>query len=308
MSGFLSPRSTMNPIAIDNLDDQRLVPFRNLRAGTRPEDPRQHSPENTTAALPTASLPTASLPTGAPFVVEGRWLVERLIQSEYEITCVVIEQGRERGILDQLHDGVPVFTLTRQLVGQLVGFDFHRGVLAAAKRPMIRRIDELTANAFDENLPRLALAAMQISDKENLGSMLRSAAALGVNRIVLGPGTVDPFARRVTRVSMGAVFKQTFFQMKDPIAELRQIESHGFTTVAASLGSDSHPIHELTWPGDGPAVLLMGNEAHGLPDAWQEAATYRVNIPMRQSTDSLNVAVASAILMYELTNRINTSR
>ncbi|TWU06460.1 TrmH family RNA methyltransferase [Stieleria varia] len=266
-------------IPIERPDDPRLQPFRDL----------QHRGRNGEIAA-----------TDQLFVVEGKFLTERLIRSDHELHSIVIETGRELDALKDVPDSVPVFQIPSKAIRELVGFDFHRGVLASGIRKPFHSIDELHLPDSDSSEVRLLLAAIGISDKENLGSMLRTAAALGVNEIILGPGTVDPYSRRVMRVSMGTALVHRFYELSEPEGSLQSLIGRGFRVVASTLDSDAASIQ--TWrPDDRPVVLMVGNEANGLPDRWQQSASDRVRIPMKQSTDSLNVAVAAAILMHTCT-------
>lgn len=267
----------MQIIPIASHTDSRLGAYRNLR--------RRH--------------PSGGRENESDIVVEGAILVERLISSSFEVLSVAIDSRRDTRPIQGLAESIPVYELESREISQLLGFDFHRGLLAVARRKPFRSIDELTPKSFELSLPRVALAAFQINDMENMGSMMRSAAALGINQIVLGPGTVDPYSRRAMRVSMGAAMSHTFYQMDDPDAELPMLAEKGFRTIASTLAEDSVGIHRMQHD-ERPCLLIMGNEANGLPPQWQDLASDRVCVPMRQSIDSLNVAVASAILMHRL--------
>jgi tRNA G18 (ribose-2'-O)-methylase SpoU len=269
------------------MNDPRLDVYRNLRR--RPPGRGDHADN---------------------FIVEGRWLVERLIRSDYEIESVVVQRGADRGVLDQATTTFPVMELPAAEIRELVGFDFHRGWLAAAKRKPIVGVDQLQPDAC-------SLALLQITDMENVGSMLRSAAAFGIRQVLLDDGSVDPYSRRAMRVSMGAALSMRFLRLADPAAELSRLGLRGFNTIAATLSTDSATIDEAA--GAEKHVLVMGNEADGLAEEIQNVCRQRVRIPMpavcgdserdgkqierggEQAVDSLNVAVAAAILMYELT-------
>lgn len=262
----------MNIQQISDLSDPILLPFRDLP---------HRSDEN-------------------QFVVESVRLVERLIQSTYRVTSVVMDAGRTLECLKDLDEDIPVIQLSRDQIRELVGFRFHRGVLASAQRQPLPPIAELNANSFPPAAPKIAIGAFQITDKENLGSLMRTASAFGVKKFVLSDDTVDPFSRRVTRVSMGTVFQHQLFQMDHSENQIKELANSGFRIVATSLAKDSTAISEFN-PDDRPVLLMVGNESDGLPKKLQQIANDRIRIPMDRGTDSLNVAVAAAILMYELT-------
>ena len=222
-----------------------------------------------------------------------------LIDSDYEVESLLVEEGNGAEFARRVPDDVPVYSLPPEAIRAVVGYDFHRGVLACGRR----RFPQPLAAFADRSRAarRLAVAPVCVTEPANVGSMLRSAAAFGIENVLLGPGTHDPLARRVLRVSMAAVFKQRFYDLADPAEGLRALsDRHGMRTVAATLDEDASPVDAFV-PDDRNVVLVLGNEARGLPPEVQRAVTDRVRIPMRLGTDSLNVAVASAILMYELT-------
>ena len=257
-----------NIIPIDYVHDQRLAPYRDLRSGAAVAD--------------------------GSFVVEGRWLLERLIDSSYPIESILAEAGNEADYAERISPA-PVYALPREAIKQLVGFDFHRGVLGCARRRAYSELEDLEIPSAKS---RLALAMIDVQDQENAGSLLRSAAALGVNQILLGPKTVDPFRRRVIRVSMGGVLFHRFYRMREPEVELPDLRGRGFRTLASTL-QQATDLGDFQ-PDDRPLILMVGNEADGLNRRIQKLATDRIRIPMHEESDSLNVAVAAAIMIYAL--------
>ncbi len=263
--------ASQNVIRIDNADDPRLSRYRDLRN----RDPSDK---------------------GGTFIAEGRLIVDRLIASEYSIDSLLLEDGKANSYATQLASEVPIYCLPREMMELLVGFDFHRGVMACGRRQPYREVRSLSTLV---GAPHVALALLGIDDQENMGSILRSAAALGVNQILLGPKTIDPFRRRVIRVSMANVLMHRFYRLRDPVAELRMLRQAGFRTVAATLDEATDLDQFLR--DDRPTVLMVGNEARGIDPEVQRIASDRVRIPMQMDADSLNVAVAAAIMMYEFT-------
>ena len=262
-----------NVISVDDIDDPRLaayVDLRHAKAGQR----------------------------RATFIAEGRLVVRRLIASRYAVASILVQRGNEAEFAAEVQGDVPIYSLSPSAIRDLLGFDFHRGVMACGVRQPAISMDDFVADAAGN----IILAALGISEAENLGSMLRSAAAFGVDQVLLGPRTIDPFARRTIRVSMATALKHHFYDLSDPAAQLEALARGGVRTVATTLDQDATPLNRFR-RDDRPTVLMLGNEAAGLDVSVQAAATDRVRIPMQLGTDSLNVAVAAAVFLYELTQR-----
>ncbi len=132
--------------------------------------------------------------------------------------------------------------------------------------------------------------------------MLRTSAALGIEKVLIGPLTADPYSRRTVRVSMGAVLKQRLYALKEPLAELSRLQSTGqVRTVVTTLSPEATPLDQFV-TDDRAIILVMGGEAEGIDSAIEAMASDRVTIPMQLGTDSLNVSVAAAIFLYQLTS------
>lgn len=237
------------------------------------------------------------------FVVEGRWCVRRLIESDQTILSVVAERGKEREWAGLLAADIPLYSLPPDQIRRLVGFDFHRGVLACGRRPVFKQVTELR---FRSGAPPVALAALGVSEYENLGSMIRTATALGVEHVMVDSQTVDPWYRRSIRVSMATIFQQHLYRLDQPLQQISALaDSQNLRTVVTTLAGDATPLHELRTDERG-IILIVGNEATGVDYRIQNVATDRVTIPM-WGTDSLNVSVAAAICMYQLVDRHRAS-
>lgn len=267
-------------------DDPRLDPFRNL----------QNHPAHSA--------------TNPCFIAEGKWCVERLIDSHLPVQSIVVQQGQVAEVTSWLNastrregvgtDDVILYVLSKLEIRKLVGFDFHRGVIACGRRPDTLGVADLIKLS---SKPPVVLAAMGISDRENLGSMIRSATAMGIDHVMVDSRTIDPFARRVIRTSMATIFQQTVYVTQSAESDLASLVSHGgFRTVATTLHLDATLIDQFEIDSR-PIVLMMGNEADGLSKPLQDTATDRVTLPMSGGTDSLNVSVATAIFIYEI-NRL----
>jgi tRNA G18 (ribose-2'-O)-methylase SpoU len=227
------------------------------------------------------------------FIAEGPLLVERLLESPYGIQSVLVEKKYLERFADRVPVDIPLLTVESELVEQLVGFNFHRGVLACGIR---REIVELPADVSVQDNRETWLGLFGVQDPENLGGMLRTAAGLGIRRILLGPGNCDPLSRRALRVSMGNVLQLEMFRANDVARSLNILKSRGAECVATSLGDRSQPLEKTCRRG--PVLLMMGNERHGLPDQVLELADRCVRVDMELGTDSLNVGVAAGITMH----------
>ncbi|MGB7324956.1 MAG: RNA methyltransferase [Rubripirellula sp.] len=241
------------------------------------------------------------------FVVEGGWCVQKLARSNFRTRSVVVEQGRHEQVAGEFHDDVPIFVLSPDQIRHLVGFDFHRGILAEGIRPPVQSIVQLAMDPSwsDSARREISLAVFGVSLADNLGSMIRTATALGINRLVTGPRTADPFSRRSVRVSMGTVFGQSIYQSDRPVDEIpAMIRESNVRVVATTLNPDAMPLDQFAsgqMESDRrPMMLIVGSEPDGLGQDIESVATDLVTIPMHLNTDSLNVSVAAAIFMYEM--------
>jgi len=266
----------MNIIPLSDPLDPRLAPYRDLKR----EDVRRR---------------------GQWFIAEGRLVVQRLLASDYETVSILAEPKRVDWIASLVKPETPILVVSAELIQELVGFNFHRGLLACGRRIAF----ESSLRLLQTPQPsRIALAAVALNDLENLGSLIRTAAAFGIDRMVLNHQSVDPLCRRVLRVSMGAALKMHFFDWESPGQWLQENERRGvWFSIATTLSDDSIPMGAVTQHRDfasRPKLIVMGNEGDGLPESIQAACTVRAQIPMATGIDSLNVSVAGAIAIYEL--------
>lgn len=271
---------------LDSPTDPRLAPYANL-----------HAKASRVANAIDEATPTKLSLQAEYFVVEGRWCVDRLLQSDHHVESLLVQEGKDLGsITKSLSPETPVYTLPADRIRELVGFDFHRGMMACGIRP--RPMDaERSIKPIER--AKLALAVLGVTEHENLGSILRSASALGIQNVLIGAGTIDPYARRTIRVSMGTVFGLTLYRLDRPRDQLLSLRKAGIRTLVTTLATEATPLSEFQASRE-PAVLIVGNEAFGVAPEIQSLATDRVTIPMKLGTDSLNVSVAAAICMYEL--------
>lgn len=230
------------------------------------------------------------------FIAEGPYVVERLLESSLAVRSLLFLKGQESRFSHLLPASTPVYTVDRRLGKQIAGYDFHRGVLAHGDVPPMLDCDALRARQ-----PKVTLGLIGVGDPENVGSLLRSAAALGVRDILMDPTTIPPFVRRVIRVSMASVFQHRFYRLDEPLAQIASLQASRFCCAATILTAGAIEINRLHEQVSGvPVVLLLGNEGDGLPENVQKQCRIRTTLPMARSIDSLNVGVAGAIFLYEL--------
>lgn len=210
-------------------------------------------------------------------------------------------EGDARSIIARCPDDMPVYTGSRELLAQLTGYTLTRGVLCAMRRPMPLPPEDVCRDAHR------VVVLHGVCDTTNIGAIFRSAAALGIDAVLLTRDACDPLNRRAVRVSMGSVFlvPWTWLDAEDgtPAGTVRKLQEMGFTTAAMALRHDNVSIGDERLKATDRLALIMGTEGDGLPEAVIDAADLVVKIPMHHGVDSLNVATAAAIAFWELAKR-----
>ncbi len=231
------------------------------------------------------------------FVAEGLLLTERLLNSRFETVSVFASDCLVSQVEPLVPPEVPFYTASEQLLQQIVGFPFHRGVLALGRRGVPLSLDELLGSIGTG--PEIGLLVCpHVNQSENLGLIFRTAAALGIDGIVLGTASADPFSRRCLRLSMGGSLRVPFVVASDPKHELEHLKNEwGFELVATVLDQQAERLRGASWHPR--TALLLGNEFEGLPAELLALCDRRRTIPMQPGTDSLNVGVAAGIFVYE---------
>ena len=230
---------------------------------------------------------------GERFVVEGELLAERLLASGLRLESVLVEERLADIWAARVPAEVPLLVIPHAAVRELIGFRFHRGVLACGFRPPSAELRPLLSAADAATW----VVCVGVQDPENLGGILRSSAAFGVSAVVLGEACADPFSRRVARTSMGANFHLPLIESGDLAADLLVMrDAFGIELVATVLAEDAEPL-ERSRPARRTA-LLFGSEGFGLPPSWLALCSRCVTIPMPPNVDSLNVNVAAGIFLY----------
>ena len=236
------------------------------------------------------------LPSGKGLVIaEGVLVVQRMLASRFTPHAFL---GTDRRLTELSADlagvSVPFFRATPEVMAEIVGFHLNRGVLAAARRPAELGIAEVLAGA------RTVAVLEGVNDHENLGSIFRNAAGLGVDAVVFGAGCADPLYRRAVRVSMGHALLVPFARADSWPADLYRLRDNGFRLLAMTPGPQARTLSEVIDElSDEKVAVLVGAEGPGLTESALRAADARVRVPMSRGTDSLNVATAAALAFYE---------
>jgi tRNA G18 (ribose-2'-O)-methylase SpoU len=223
------------------------------------------------------------------FIAESPLVVRRLLVSDRHVRSVLVTPERY-DLLADVVEGRPdvrVYVAPEDVLRRVVGFRLHRGVVAAADRWPLPPAREVLRGA------RRVAVLQQVNDHENLGVLFRSAAALGIDAVLLDDQCSDPLYRRCVRVSIGHVLALPWTR----VATLDDVAASGFTSYALTPDPAAASITSVRWAER--AALLLGAEGPGLSDAWLDQADERVRIPMQPGADSLNVATAAAIAFYE---------
>ena len=245
------------------------------------------------------------LPSGKGLVIaEGVLVAQRMLASRFTPHAVL---GTDRRLTELSADlagvSVPFFRASAEVMAQIVGFHLNRGVLAAARRPAERGVAEVLAGA------RTVAVLEGVNDHENLGSIFRNAAGLGVDAVVFGAGCADPLYRRAVRVSMGHALLVPFARADSWPADLYLLRNNGFRLLAMTPGPQARDLSEVMDDlRDEKVAVLVGAEGPGLTEMALRAADVRVRIPMSRGTDSLNVATAAALAFYECAQRPRETR
>ena len=190
---------------------------------------------------------------------------------------------------------VPVFVGAEPLLEQLTGFHLHRGALAAMQRPVLPAVEEPLAATGGRS--RIAVLE-NLVDHTNVGACFRSAAAMGVDAVLVTPQCADPLYRRSIRVSMGTVFQVPWTRIENWPASVHDLQEAGYVVAGLTLGEGAITLDDLAAEDHENLALVLGSEGHGLMGSTDRALDRRVTIPMQHGVDSLNVAAASAVAFY----------
>ncbi len=259
---------------VDDPDDPRLDDFRDLNSVDRRPD----------------------LPSGKGLVIaEGVLVVQRMLASRFRPHALLGTDRRLTELEDDLAGSdVPFYRTSADVMARVVGFHLNRGVLGAARRVPEPDVAEVIAGA------RTVAVLEGVNDHENLGSIFRNAAGLGVDAVVFGSGCADPLYRRAVRVSMGHALLVPFARASCWPADLKRLQDNGFRLIAMTPQGAACALPDaMAAARDQRVAVLVGAEGPGLTPAALRLSDVRVRIPMSRGTDSLNVATAAALAFYE---------
>ena len=243
-------------------------------------------------------------PAPGVFIAESPKVIEQALNAGYapisflaEKRLVAADAGETRQLLEKYPD-VPVFTAEYNVLTKLTGFALTRGMLCAMKRNVLPSVEDVCKHAN-----RIAILE-DVVNPTNVGAIIRSAAALGMDAVLLTHGCADPLYRRASRVSMGTVFQVpwTYIENKNvswPQGGMDLLHEYGFKTVAMALRNDSVRIDDEKLHEEEKLAIILGTEGDGLAAETMADCDYTVKIPMSHGVDSLNVAAASAVAFWE---------
>ena len=249
------------------------------------------------STLTEAQLRNRLEPQKGIFIAESPKVIHVALNAGYEPLALLCErkhiEGDAASLIERCGD-IPIYTGERELLASLTGYTLTRGVLCAMRRPVPKTVEEVCQDA-----KRIAVID-GVVDTTNIGAIFRSAAALGIDAVLLTPSSCDPLNRRAVRVSMGSVFLLPWTWLEAPISSLRTL---GFRTAAMALSENSVPIDHPSLKDEPRLAIVLGTEGDGLSHQVIKETDYVVRIPMWHEVDSLNVAAASAVAFWELRKR-----
>lgn len=237
-------------------------------------------------------------PDNALFVAESPLVIGRALDAGCEPVSFLMErqhtQGKGREILARCCQDIPVYTADESVLTQLTGFHLTRGMLCAMRRPKLQSVEDVCRDA------RRLVVLENVMNPTNIGAIFRSAAALGMDAVLLTTAGSDPLYRRASRVSMGNVFLIPWTYLPESGDWTQLLRDLGFRTVAMALRNDSVRLDDPRLAAEEKLAIVMGTEGDGLAPSTIASCDYTVRIPMYHGVDSLNVAAASAVAFYEL--------
>ena len=257
------------------------------------------------ARLTEAQLLNREEPAKGLFIAESPKVIERALDAGCQPVSLLMERkhidSQAKDVIARCGD-IPVYTSDLDILTKLTGFQLTRGVLCAMRRPKLKSVEETLQDA------KRIVILENVMNPTNVGAIFRSAAALGMDAVLLTPGCSNPLYRRAARVSMGTVFQipWTFIgsEMSDwPESGMEKLRSLGFKTAAMALRDDSVSIDDPKLLAEEKLAIILGSEGDGLTNDTIADCDYTVKIPMYHDVDSLNVAAASAVAFWQLRSR-----
>jgi len=262
--------------SVSSASHERLAPYRNL---------------------PDAEL----LAQHGVFVAEGRLVVRRLLESQLVTQSVMVTEPALASLEDVLarHDDLPVYVVPQAVMNLITGFNIHRGCLALGQRPAARSVADLT------HVAQQLVAIERVSNADNVGAIFRNAAAFGIDGVLVGPSCTDPLYRKAIRTSMGAALTMPFVEAEPWPGVLQDLQTDGWNVIAMTPSPTALPLADVARVvGGHRVVVLVGHEGEGLTQDSLAASSYQARIPMAAGVDSVNVATALAIALYEINREL----
>ncbi|MBQ9069010.1 MAG: RNA methyltransferase [Eggerthellaceae bacterium] len=282
----------MDIVEIASLDDERVAAF---------------------SRLTEAQLRNRIEPEQGVFIAESPKVIQRALDAGMVALSFLMERDKlelarplvAQACAQQNAASLPVYTGESEVLALLTGFELTRGVLCAMRRPALPDVQNLLATCRDGGIARRVAVLEGIVDHTNVGALFRSAAALGIDAVLVTPTCCDPLYRRCVRVSMGTVFQVPWTRIGSSLADwpeagLALLSREGFRTVALALSDDAHSIDAPELAAEDRLALVLGTEGDGLAASTIASCDYVAKIPMREGVDSLNVAAASAVAFWQL--------
>ena len=242
-------------------------------------------------------------PEKAIFIAESPTVIEVALNAGCEPIALLTDKrlinGAVAAIIERC-DGIPVYVAEREVLSQMTGFELTRGALCAMRRPALSSVEELIKDA------RRVAVLEGVADSTNIGALFRSAAALGIDAVLVTPTCCDPLCRRAVRVSMGTVLQVPWTKIGDapadwPHPSMERLSALGFKTVAMALTDESVSIDNERLAKEEKLAIILGTEGDGLAKKTIADCDYTAKIPMSHGVDSLNVAAAGAVAFWQLT-------
>ena len=257
------------------------------------------------ARLTEAQLLNREEPAKGLFIAESPKVIERALDAGCQPVSLLMERkhidSQAKDVIARCGD-IPVYTSSLDILTKLTGFQLTRGVLCAMRRPQLPTVEDAVKNA------RRIVILENVMNPTNVGAIFRSAAALGMDAVLLTPGCSNPLYRRAARVSMGTVFQIPWTFIGSDMADwpgpgMKKLEELGFKTAAMALRDDSVSIDDPKLMAEDKLAIILGSEGDGLTNTTIADCDYTVRIPMYHDVDSLNVAAASAVAFWQLRSR-----
>ncbi|MBM46897.1 MAG: rRNA methyltransferase [Acidimicrobiaceae bacterium] len=265
-------------IAVNEITDPRIDVFLGLRDKSLRQ--RREAPGGDLAGI---------------FIAEGDIVIERAIAAGYKLRSVLVDAKRTRPLPNEF-DGVDVFAAGEHLLEHIAGYRSYRGALACFYRKEVNTLEDLLADTSMRSL----VIVEGINNPTNLGTIMRCAAGLDIDALLLSPDSIDPLSRRCCRVSMGEGFAIPYAWLTDMTEGVGAIKEAGIEVVGMTPRSDATDIDTLEYTNTDRVAVMLGSEGPGLTEAAMSIATRLVRIPMSGTADSLNVGNAAAIAFYGL--------